>query len=929
MLWPAALARRAALAVPRRVAVLAAVALLSASTTVQAATLGVRWAEGALEVGVAELRTKPPGAPFAPDVGAVAEAKTVVHLASIFKKVVDVREVSCRGASLRLDVDGATGLLTLDGLARRRGARGDVPRPRLERRSSATEGLLDGLGEPFARALQNYEREVEACVGRVAALELVPFFWKSETRYRYRRFVAEDVELRESDLILAAAASATAAFRKLGDQEASLRVAKFDVNLETSTSLDDDAGIEAVKDKILDALVDVLYRAVDAGAWARLQGSAGGAALASLATRALDSGGLLEVAARKVVPLLEEARRAVESELTSVERSTSPKSRPMVQQLLRDLSDVVDDLLAVRHKTFQAGPTLKLLQRAADVARRLEGVLSKANAEHIALDARHLDDQLLAALSDFALDLGASALTALPPGRVAGDANGVEYAVDHVDLSRVRVTHENLRVAFDRDLGSESLLHVDVYGVDCPLSDLRWSVGKKDSAVFRDEGYAHAAVSNICLGLDLVAARRPGDGRPGGGAPFLALRDARVTVDACALSFDGTASPSSRSRASSIATVHRIVEELAMAKGKKRAAPAKELAMAKGKKRAAPAPEVSVEVLLAQIPRAQLEELALHLYNGNAASRDDLVAYAKRGRPAPVVAVADGEDGAHGRFDAVDGESLSRVMAYLRLADRLQAAVCINAEIMKQRPPCLPRLRTLAVGTDANGSAPHSGKWIAAAPCLEALEAPDKLATYASLSAARHAWRDARGGGDPALAHLKITGMERQDYRAVSVAGSWFPNLETLEFNANSYSEAGWDGVPPLHPFPRLRALKVQRLATYRNHFSTAMLTELVGKLLAATPNLRAFQVRHGICYSKPPLPAPGRPRLRDAPASLRELTLSDLRIDPGDLDEANELEVLRVNACFSTGKKGPEPFRAAWPDLKIVVDYEDEDAAT
>ena len=474
-----------------------------------------------------------------------------------------------------------------------------------------------------------------------------------------------------------------------------------------------------------------------------------------------------------------------------------------------------------------------------------------------------------------------------------------------------------------------------------------------------------------------------------------------------------------------------------MAKGKKRAAPASELAMAKGKKRAAPAPEVSVEVLLAQIPRAQLEELALHLYNGNAASRDDLVAYAKRGRPAPVVAVVDGEDRrGTGRFDAVDGESLSRVMGYLRLADRLQAAVCvckpwrrlrsarglwgrlfcnnvgllsggldaaeavplwdsmplvgpglaklvawlehkdavdalgvrtgaygsvylssaavvgalrdlpglrhvfldgkqINAEIMKQRPPCLPRLRTLAVGTDVNGSAPHFGKWIAAAPCLEALEAPDKLATYASLSAARHAWRDARGGGDPVLAHLKITGMERQDYRAVSVAGSWFPNLETLEFNANSYSEAGWDGVPALHPFPRLRALKVQRLATYRNHFSTAMLTELVGRLLAATPNLRAFQVRHGICYSKPPLPAPAVGRaFATLPASLRELTLSDLRIDPGDLDEANELEVLRVNACFSTGKKGPEPFhaakfRAAWPDLKIVVDYEDEDAAT
>ena len=106
-------------------------------------------------------------------------------------------------------------------------------------------------------------------------------------------------------------------------------------------------------------------------------------------------------------------------------------------------------------------------------------------------------------------------------------------------------------------------------------------------------------------------------------------------------------------------------------------------------------------------------------------------------------------------------------------------------------------------------------------------------------------------------------------------------------------------------------------------------------ELLAATPNLRAFQVCHGICYSKPPLPAPAVGRaFAKLPASLRELTLSDLRIDPGDLDEANELEVLRVNACFSTGKKGPEPFhaakfRAAWPDLKIVVDYEDEDAAT
>ncbi|KAH8098786.1 hypothetical protein JL720_1752 [Aureococcus anophagefferens] len=407
-----------------------------------------------------------------------------------------------------------------------------------------------------------------------------------------------------------------------------------------------------------------------------------------------------------------------------------------------------------------------------------------------------------------------------------------------------------------------------------------------------------------------------------------------------------------------------------MAKGKKkRAAPAKELAMAKGKKRAAPAPEVSVEVLLAQIPRAQLEELALHLYNGNAASRDDLVAYAKRGRPAPVVAVVDGEDRrGTGRFDAVDGESLSRVMAYLRLADRLQAVVCVckpwrrlrSARGLWGRLFC-NNVGLLSGGLDAAEAVPPWDSmslvgpglaklvaWLEHKDAVDALGArTGRLRLHLSFVGGRRAGqardlrvalgraarvaRRARGGGDPVLAHLKITGMERQDYRAVSVAGSWFPNLETLEFNANSYSEAGWDGVPPLHPFPRLRALKVQRLATYRNHFSTAMLTELVGKLLAATPNLRAFQVRHGICYSKPPLPAPavGRAFFATLPASLRELALSDLRIDPGDLDEANELEVLRVNACFSTGKKGPEPFRAAWPDLEIVVDYEDEDAAT
>ncbi|KAH8043717.1 hypothetical protein JL721_13063 [Aureococcus anophagefferens] len=172
---------------------------------------------------------------------------------------------------------------------------------------------------------------------------------------------------------------------------------------------------------------------------------------------------------------------------------------------------------------------------------------------------------------------------------------------------------------------------------------------------------------------------------------------------------------------------------------------------------------------------------------------------------------------------------------------------------MKQRPPCLPRLDS-AAGADANGSA--ALRQVDRRGALP--RGPRGAGQARDLRVARpRGTRGATRGGGDLLAHLKITGMERQDYRAVSVAGSWFPNLETLEFNANSYSEAGWDGVPPLHPFPRLRALKVQRLATYRNHFSTAMLTELVGKLLAATPNLRAFQVRHGICYSKPPLPAP------------------------------------------------------------------------
>ncbi|KAH8048745.1 hypothetical protein JL722_12368 [Aureococcus anophagefferens] len=419
-----------------------------------------------------------------------------------------------------------------------------------------------------------------------------------------------------------------------------------------------------------------------------------------------------------------------------------------------------------------------------------------------------------------------------------------------------------------------------------------------------------------------------------------------------------------------------------MAKGKKRAAPAKELAMAKGK-RAAPAPEVSVEVLLAQIPARSWKSWRSI---STTATRPAATTWSRRGLRLRrggaraglwgrlfcnnVGLLSGGLDAAEAvpLWDSMSlvGPGLAKLVAWLEHEDAVDAlgvrtgaygstylssaAVVgalrdlpglrhvfldgkqINAEIMKQRPPCLPRLRTLAVGADVNGSAPHFGKWIAAAPCLEALEAPDKLATYASLSAARHAWRDARGGGDPVLAHLKITGMERQDYRRLR-RRVLVPEPRDARVQRELLLEAGWDGVPPLHPFPRLRAQSPEARDD-RNHFSTAMLTELVGKLLAATPNLRAFQVRHGICYSKPPLPAPAVGRaFATLPASLRELTLSDLRIDPGDLDEANELEVLRVNACFSTGKKGPEPFRAAkfraaWPGLKIVVDYEDEDAA-
>ena len=233
-----------------------------------------------------------------------------------------------------------------------------------------------------------------------------------------------------------------------------------------------------------------------------------------------------------------QAKVAVEAELRTIEGGASPRSQPRIRQLLLDLNGVVDDLVALRRRlgNIRNGDVsrfFKTLHRAGEVLERLESVLSKHNAEHIAVEvASHLDAHLLATLSDFGLEIAASALTALPPGRIAGDANGVEYVVEDVDLSKVAITPQNLKVVVDK---GERCIRVSLAGVKAPLDDLRWKVAKANSQVFRDEGVAFAEVDNICLRLDLIAARRYD-----GGDPFLAVGEARVSVDSCEVRFDDT-----------------------------------------------------------------------------------------------------------------------------------------------------------------------------------------------------------------------------------------------------------------------------------------------------------------------------------------------------------------------------------------------------
>ena len=88
---------------------------------------------------------------------------------------------------------------------------------------------------------------------------------------------------------------------------------------------------------------------------------------------------------------------------------------------------------------LKIGDLLQLFGRAADVARRLEVYLTADAGERLAVEiATHLDTHVIAALSDFALDLASHALTAMPPGDVAGSAaGGIKYRVSNVDMSKV------------------------------------------------------------------------------------------------------------------------------------------------------------------------------------------------------------------------------------------------------------------------------------------------------------------------------------------------------------------------------------------------------------------------------------------------------------------------------------------------------------
>ena len=217
----------------------------------------------------------------------------------------------------------------------------------------------------------------------------------------------------------------------------------------------------------------------------------------------------------------------------------------------------------------------------------------------------------------------------------------------------------------------------------------------------------------------------------------------------------------------------------------------------------------------------------------------------------------------------------------------------ILARTLRTRYPCQSKLKTLVVGRSVLAGVKGAlASFLGACTSLETLRAPAELATFEVLEAAATAWKEARGGAAPLLAHLKLygyAGYNNDPFASPAAAGDWFGNLETFAFTPRSYGQTvveGWTQVPTFAKMNRLKSLHVGPLSQgWVPCISTTALGQLLPQLLAAAPNLEHLWVQGGRPSNAEDVELP---RLADTlatlPSSLKKLELMDVAIQPQNL---------------------------------------------
>ena len=219
----------------------------------------------------------------------------------------------------------------------------------------------------------------------------------------------------------------------------------------------------------------------------------------------------------------------------------------------------------------------------------------------------------------------------------------------------------------------------------------------------------------------------------------------------------------------------------------------------------------------------------------------------------------------------------------------------ILARTLRTRYPCQSKLKTLVVGRSVlAGVRGALASFLGACTSLETLCAPAELATFEVLEAAATAWKEARGGAAPLLAHLKLygyAGYNNDPFASPAAAGDWFGNLETFAFTPRSYGQTvveGWTQVPTFAKMNRLKSLHVGPLSQgWVPCISTTALGQLLPQLLAAAPNLEHLWVQGGRPSGRDAEDVE-LPRLADTlatlPPSLKKLELMDVAIQTQNL---------------------------------------------